>query len=219
MKKTLGIVHTSFALVDLLNGLAQQRLPGVQRVNIVDDTLLAYAREHGIDERLRRRMRRCFEAAADAGADVILNACSTVGETVDAARPLLAAPIVKIDDAMAERAVELGRRIGVFATVSSTLGPTCRLLQAKAAATGRTVETEENLCAGGFDLLLAGKTAEHDVLVTRTVLAAAPRYDVIVLAQASMSRLAPAIAPQVKPPLLASPELAMERLATALGAR
>jgi hypothetical protein len=219
MRKTLGIVHTSFALVDLLNGLARQRLPGVGLVNIVDDTLLVYAREHGIDERLRRRMLRCFEAAAAAGADLILNACSTVGETVDSARPHLATPILKIDDAMAEQAVSLGQRIGVFATVASTLGPTAGLLQAKAAAAGRTIEMEEHLCDGCFDLLLAGKTAEHDERVTRTVLAAAPRYDVLVFAQASMSRLAPVIAPQVKPPLLASPELALQQVAAALGGR
>ncbi len=210
--KTLGIVHTSFALVELLQNTVRAQLPGVAVVNVVDDTLLAYARANGVDERLRRRMRRMFEACADAGADVILNACSSVGETVDSARDAVSVPIVKIDEEMADRAVRVGRRIGVFATVPSTLGPTRRLLEARAAAAGGSVDCTEILCEGGFDLLLQGKTAEHDRLVTDVVCRRAAEFDVLVFAQASMSRLAPMIAPLVKPPLLVSPELAMQRL-------
>lgn len=210
--KTLGIVHTSFALVELLNGLVRRHLPDTPVVNIVDDTLLAYARQHGVDARLERRMTNYFKSAVDAGAAVILNACSTVGETVDAARPLVGVPIVKIDDAMAERASALGPRVGIFATVASTLGPTRRLIERKAAETGRSVRCEECLCEGGFDLLLAGRTDEHDALVRSRVLGAARRFDVLVLAQASMSRLAPPLTATLDRPLLASPELAMERL-------
>src|SRR4051812_21214038 len=124
MPKTLGIIHTSFALVDLLNDLVKQRLPDAKVVNIVDDTLLSYARRNGVDDVLRRRMKGYFGSAVDAGADIILNACSTVGETVDHVRNSISVPILKIDEAMAEKAVSLGRRIGIFATVSSTLGPT-----------------------------------------------------------------------------------------------
>src|SRR5436309_8451930 len=96
----LGIVHTSFALVEPLGALAREMLPGTAVVNIVDDTLLSYAREHGVDEQLARRMRRYFEAAEDAGVEMILNACSSVGETVDAARAQIGVPIVKIDEPM-----------------------------------------------------------------------------------------------------------------------
>jgi Asp/Glu/hydantoin racemase len=181
-------------------------------VNVVDDTLLAYAREHGVDERLRRRMRHYFLSAADAGADLILNACSSVGETVDPARAAVPVPIVKIDEAMAERAVRAGRRLAVVATVASTLGPTCRLLRAKAAAAGRDPQLTEHLCEGAFDLLLAGRTAEHDAVVTQAVVALARDHDGVVFAQASMARLEPALAAQVAGPLFTSPGLAMERL-------
>jgi Asp/Glu/hydantoin racemase len=208
----LGIVHTSFALVDLLNGLAKTQLPGIRVVNIVDDTLLSYAREHGVDDVLRRRMKNYFLSATDAGATVILNACSSVGETVDAARPIVPVPILKIDEAMASQAVRAGRRIAVLATVSSTLGPTGRLLRAQAQALGREIEIHEALCDGAFDLLLAGKTDEHDRRVTEAVKTAALKHDVLVFAQASMSRLVPVLAGQIQVPLFASPELAMARL-------
>src|SRR5437762_2488961 len=150
----LGIVHTSFALVEPLGALAREMLPGTAVVNIVDDTLLPYAREHGVDEKLTRRMHRYFEAAVEAGADVILNACSSVGETVDAARARSAVPILKIDEPMAEAAIAAGRKIAVLATVASTLGPTCRLLEAKAREAAVQIELTPRLCEGAFDLLL-----------------------------------------------------------------
>jgi Asp/Glu/hydantoin racemase len=208
----LGIVHTSFALVDLLNQLAKERLPGVKVVNVVDDTLLSYARDRGVDDALRRRMKNYFNSAADAGAQVILNACSSVGETVDAARAQVPVPIVKIDEPMAAQAVGTGRRIAVLATVASTLGPSGRLLQEQAQRLGRTVEIEPVLCDGAFDLLLAGRVDEHDRLVAEAVARAASRSDVLVFAQASMSRLVPALSGRIAVPLLASPELAMSRL-------
>lgn len=208
----LGIVHTSFALVELLNNLVKAQLPGVKVVNVVDDTLLTYARERGVDDALRRRMRNYFNSAADAGAQVILNACSSVGETVDTARDQVPVPILKIDEAMAAKAVTAGRRIAVLATVASTLGPTGRLLRKQAEALKRQIEIDEVLCDGAFDLLLAGKTDEHDRRITEAVMKAAQNHDVLVFAQASMSRLVPSLTGKISVPLFASPELAMGRL-------
>lgn len=215
-RKTLGILHTSIALFETLNLLAKKYLQGTPIVNVVDDSLIGYAMTRGVDDSLRGRIRSYCLCAAEAGADVILSACSSVGEAIEAARPAVPVPILRIDEPMAEKAVRLGRRIGVFATAASTIGPTTRLLHAKADAAGRTIETTAQLCTDGFNLLLAGRTAEHDRLVTETVLAAAPKFDVVLFAQASMARLAPGIAAQIGCPLLTSPEFAMERLRSML---
>jgi Asp/Glu/hydantoin racemase len=215
----LAIVHTSFALIEMLGTLAREMLPGTEVVHIVDDTLLADAREHGVDERLTRRIGLYFQGAVEAGADVILNACSTVGETVDAARPQIPIPILKIDEPMAEAAVATGRRIAVLATVSSTLGPTCRLLEAKAREAGRAVELTPRLCEGAFELLQAGRAAGHDQRVTEAVGEAERDHDAIVFAQASMSRLVPELDGRVTRPLLASPRLALQRVAAMLAER
>jgi Asp/Glu/hydantoin racemase len=216
---TLGIVHTSFALVEPLMTLSKEMLPGTGVVNIVDDTLLAYAREHGVDEKLARRMCLYFQGAVEAGADVILNACSSVGETVDQAREQIRVPILKIDEPMAEVAVASGRRIAVLATVGSTLGPTCRLLEARARATGARVDLIPRLCEGAFDLLMAGKTEEHDRSVSEAVMQAAGDADVILFAQASMARLVPSLEGKITKPLLSSPALAMRRAAQMLPRR
>lgn len=212
----LGIVHTSFALVEPLGALAREMLPGATVVNIVDDTLLSYAREHGVDDSLTRRMGLFFQGAVEAGADVILNACSTVGETVDAHRERITVPILKIDEAMAEQAVAAGRKIAVLATVASTLGPTCRLLEAKAQSAGTNVELSPRLCDGAFDLLLAGNTEAHDRMVADAVHTAALENDVIVFAQASMARLVAPLEKEIRVPLLSSPALALARVAEML---
>jgi Asp/Glu/hydantoin racemase len=212
----VGIVHTSFALVEPLGALARKMLPGTEIVNIVDDTLLTYVREHGVDEKLTRRMCLYFQGAVEAGADLILSACSSVGETVDVARTRIEVPILKIDEPMSQAAVAAGRRIAVLATVASTLGPTCRLLEAMARELGGPIELGPHLCEGAFDLLMAGKTQEHDDLVAEAARKAARDYDVILFAQASMSRLGPLLEPQIRKPLLFSPEMAMNRIAQML---
>ena len=61
-------------------------------------------------------------------------------------------PIIKIDDAMAERAVELGRRIGLMCTARSTLEPSRDIISSHAARLGKEVvltsRINEDLVAG-----------------------------------------------------------------------
>ena len=49
---------------------------------------------------------------------------------------MIKTPVLKIDEAMAEEAVKLGRKIAVVATVASTVGPSSRLVKSKAKEAG-----------------------------------------------------------------------------------
>ena len=65
---------------------------------------------------------------------------------------------------------------------------------------------------------MGGHAADHDRLVAATVEALCQTADVIVLAQASMSRVADSLPTRrERPPILTSPPLAVEYLATVLG--
>ena len=110
---------------------------------------------------------------------------------------------------MAERAVALGPRIGVVATVRTTLEPTIRLIRAKAEETGQQIEISEGLAEGAFQALLEGKTEAHDEVVRRTILSLVDKVDVIVLAQASMARLTSSLG-DLKVPVLSSPRSGVE---------
>ena len=129
---------------------------------------------------------------------------------MDVARQLVNIPIIKIDDAMTQRAVELGSTIGVMATVPTTLPPTVDLIQRWATAAGKPVDVKQHLCEGAFDILMSGNRDRHDQMVLDGALQLAPQVDLIVLAQASMSRLASMLSEKTGKEVLSSPRLAAE---------
>jgi Asp/Glu/hydantoin racemase len=175
-------------------------------------------REQGISPASEARMTHLAHAAQAAGADIIFSACSSLGPALDVAARSVAVPVVKIDEAMASEAVRRGERIGVLATVPTTLKPTCDLVMAKAAALGRTVSIQERLCDGAFDVLMSGDRPRHDAMVADQAARLAKDVDVIVLAQASMARLAEPLQEQTKILVLASPRLGVEYLAQRVAA-
>lgn len=131
--KKIYMVHTSFvSYLDLL-GLFAEIIPEAKVFNIVDDSLLHDVMANGgVTDRITERMCHYFEAAASNGADLIFSQCSSVGEAADVAAKRVSVPVVKIDQAMVEKAVELGKRIAVIATVKSTMKPSCGLVRAAA---------------------------------------------------------------------------------------
>ena len=215
---TVYAIHTGPVLVDVLRGLFPEMLPEVRLVNIVDDSLLADVRAAGaLTPAVTRRIIGYGLIASSSGANAIFNCCSSVGEAADTLATLVDIPVVKIDDRMATRAVEGGTRIGVMATVATTLDPTERLIHRKAVESGRQVQTTRYLAGDAFDALLAGDGARHDELVRATVQQAMDENDVVVLAQGSMARLVPIVQGHSPVPVLSSPRLGIEALRERLG--
>jgi len=148
--------------------------------------------------------------AHDGGADAVLVTCSSIGRATAMAQAQFRFPVIRVDEAMAEKAVESGLRIGVAATLKTTLEPTLELLRETAERSGRTVKLIPALAAGAFEAVSAGDTAGHDRILLAALADLLPQVDVVVLAQASMARVA-ALLPAGGPPVLSSPELAMRR--------
>ena len=206
------MVHTSFVSHADLMALFAEIVPEAKVFNIVDDSLLHDVMQSGgITDRIVERMCHYFESAASNGADLIFNQCSSVGEAADVAAKRVSIPVVKIDQAMAERAVELGKRIAVVATVRSTMKPSCNLVRSAAARAGRQIEVVEYLVDGALDVLMKEKNREkHNALVLQAVRRAEVECDAIVLAQGSMTVLLPELK-DVRTPVLTSPRLGVER--------
>jgi aspartate/glutamate racemase len=218
-QKTLVIIHTGPVTVQPLNALAPELLPGVRIVNIVDDSLLKDTMAAGrVTAAVTRRLSQYMMIAQDMGADLILNACSSVREAADVASQLVSVPVAKIDTAMARHAVSSAGRIGVAATVQTTLDPTVRLIEQTAKDMGKTVSVTRKLCEGAFQALLAGDTSRHDEIVSRNLVELADSVDLIVLAQVSMGRVAGSLGDQVAVPVLTSPQLGMENVAEVMAA-
>lgn len=214
--KTLGLIHTSATLIPVFAGLCRERLPGVETFNIVDDSLVrAIGARGALTADIARRVAGYIASAEAGGADHILVTCSSIGAAVEAAAPFAGVPVLRVDQPMVDHAVQTGSRIGVIATLPTTLEPTADLVRRRAVVAGRSVQLTTRLCEGAFDALMRGDAAHHDAKVAAALRELANAVDVIVLAQASMARVVDTLAPaDRRVPILASPPLAIEHLAT-----
>ena len=217
-KKRLGLIHTSATLVPVFAQLCQSKLPEVEVFNIADDSLVKGIREAGrLTATIARRVAGYLESAELAGADYIMVTCSSIGPAVEAGARLIGVPVLRVDQPMADQAVATGQRIGVIATLSPTLEPTADLILRRAALAGKTIELTSEVCDGAFEALMAGDAATHDDRVAAVLKELSRHVEVIVLAQASMARVVETLAAADKRvPILASPGIAVDYLATAL---
>jgi Asp/Glu/hydantoin racemase len=217
-KKTLGLIHTSATLVPVFAELCNKYLPGIKVFNIVDDSLIKNTIACGeLTASTSRRVVNYAGSAEEAGADFILFTCSSIGPAVEAAAALTGVPVLRVDQPMADKAVQSGKRIGVIATLSTTLEPTSDLVKRRAIVANKEIELKSILCEGAFDALMSGDAATHDVKVSEALKKLSKEVDVIVLAQASMGRVVDTLdEADKKIPILASPIIAIQYLASIL---
>lgn len=215
MPRQIAFIHTSAVMIPIFKALADELLGDAKIFNIVDDSLLRdIIRDGLLLPPTARRVVGHILAAEDAGADYIMVTCSSIGRATELAAKLASIPVLRVDEPMAQRAVEMGRRIGVAATLPSTLEPTAALIAAKAEAAGRKIELTSRLIEGAFEAVISGEGTRHDELVGETLKKLAKQVDVIVLAQASMARVVDALPPaDRRVPVLSSLCLAVEHLA------
>jgi Asp/Glu/hydantoin racemase len=217
-ERKLGLLHTSATLVPIFEKLCKEKLPEVSVFNLVDDSLIKDVIAHGeLRPKTARRVVQHIAAAEDAGADYILVTCSSIGAAVEAAANLTAVPVLRVDQPMADHAVSKAHHIGVIATLPTTLKPTADLLRRRGVAAGKNVELTTRLCDGAFEALMSGDTKTHDALVVNALRELSSDVELIALAQASMARIVSELSEHDRRvPILASPPMAIDYLATVL---
>lgn len=215
--KTVGFIHTALILVEVIKKEMRDFSLDVNAFHMVDESLLIdLMKGGGLHPGIIRRLCQHVISAEEAGADIITVTCSSISPTVDIAKRLVNRPVLKIDEPMAEKAVKSGERIGIVATVATTLGPTSGLLEKKAGELGKKVSISTALCQEAFKAILQGDTEKHDRMVTEEAIRLAREVDILVLAQGSMARLRSPLSQQVRIPVLASPPLFAEMLKSML---
>lgn len=214
----LGLIHTSATLVPIFQQLCNEHLPGVNVFNIVDDSLIKDVIANGkLLPATARRVVDHVASAEEAGADRILVTCSSIGRAVEAAAALVSVPVLRVDQPMADMAVSKGRRIGVVATLPTTLEPTADLVQRRARIAGKEIVLTSRLCEGAFEALMGGNPALHDQMVAQALRELSAQVDVILLAQASMARVVDTLSEAERTvPILASPPEAVRYLASVI---
>ena len=202
----IAAVHTAMAMVEPTKELFSKYLPNIRLINIVDESLIQDVISAGkVPDAVKKRLINYYYSAVDAKSDIIFNTCSSVREVAAIARNFIPVPIIRIDEAMAEEAIVKSGRIGVLATLPTTLGPTCRLLELKAAEIGKSITVIEGLAGGAYQAVIEGNKEKHDELILNKALEIADKCDVIVLAQGSMARMEEQLALKTGKIVLSSP--------------
>lgn len=208
--KKLAIIHTTPVTVPAIKALIQERTSEVEVVNLLDDGVLPEINQAGcITEAVKKRLACMIRMAELSGAKAVLSACSSIGGAIEEAGAATSLPVYRIDEPMAAAAAGYGR-IGVAATLHSTIAPTTELIKRKAAEAGKEPAVESLVIQGAGNLLSEGKEAEYDALVGHELEKLARHNDIVVLAQASMARAIAGLTEEERRNYLTSPVSGVE---------
>lgn len=217
MKVALVYTSTTPELIELVEKEVQQLLPkGTEITSYQDPSILAEVRENGyVTAPPAARLIGMYMKAIGDGADGILNICSSVGEVADAAQDIgryTGIPIVRVDEEMCREAVRQGARIGVMATLSTTLTPTKNTIMRVAREMNKHVELVDVLVDGGFGL----DQEQFKELMSKYAGEISDNVDVILFAQGSMAYCEEYIHQKYGKPVLSSPRFGALALKEAL---
>lgn len=212
MKVAAIYTATTPELIADLDAALMRGFPGidVEVASYQNPAILQEARDNGgLTAHCARMLMDLYEQAVREGADVLLNVCSSVGTPARLAKPLyelMGVPFVRIDEDMAMSAVETGPRVGVLATLPTTLEPTKALIRECAARRGREVELVDALADGAFGLN-PEQFREKLIATARPI---ADKIDVLVMAQGSMAYAEKYVAAALGLPVLSSIRFGVE---------
>ena len=186
MRKKLTILHTTLATTTTIPAMIRELYPDeFDIVNVLDDSLLNDIKCSGrMSASIIERFIQYACIAKNNGSDALLLACSSLGKAADIARELLDIPLYKIDEPMADQAVNSGNNILVLGTVKSTLEPTSDLIRSKRKSQEQSITCI--LIPDVFELYEIDRE-QHDQRIAEVIQEHLNTYDVIVLAQASMA--------------------------------
>lgn len=193
-KKTIGIIHAALITTKGVEPFILEIIPEVTVVHHVDDTIQNsnFACPPGIIPKENYFKFASYAHNLElAGIDLILLVCSTFNQAVEIARPMINTPMLQIDRPMMDLAVMNGKKIGLLATVPTTVPSSERLLKLAAEEAGKEIEITTVVCTKAFDEIKKGNVALHNELLLSEIDKLSDIVDVIVMAQISMSALEP----------------------------
>ncbi len=193
-KKTLGIIHAVNLTIRAMQPFIDRFIPEVDVMHLCDDTIQRDNIRAGVGVIPKRNYFKFAQYAhnlEEAGADMILLACSTFNYAAELARPMIDIPIMQIDRPMMELAVRQGRRVGLLATLATTVPSSERLLRIVAAENKKEIEIVTVLREEAFRAIQKGDAETHNAILMEEIERLSDKVDSIVMAQLSMSALTP----------------------------
>lgn len=199
--KRLGLLNGASWVALWSSYFGRLYLPGVQLLNVGNDAVqLSFMQAHETNQECPppTNVDRFVEYAKDlaelGGVDAVLITCSTMNRSftvVERALEPQGIPVVQIDGAMMEAAVEHGGCILVVATHGPTVASTNALLDETAARLGRGIAKDGLIVEHAWTELSAGNLRNHNTAIASAIRGKLRErsYSCVVLAQLSMASL------------------------------
>jgi len=185
--RRIACLHTAESNIQVFDdALATSGLTDVVLRHVVRADLLAAAEQTGgLTPIISRQTGQVLRELCDE-ADAVLLTCSTLGPAAEAVAPNAAAPILRVDAALAADAVKGGGSVAVFCAVETTVEPTRLLFERAAQATGAKIAM--HLVPGAWKVFKAGDRDRYLGMIAQAADdAAAAGATQVALAQASMA--------------------------------
>lgn len=175
-------------------------------VNFADDGVLGAISEDGfVSEASKKRVANMVDSAVLAKPDLILDTCSSIGDAFDQVTEGLNIPVLRIDAPMAELAVAEGSSIVVVGSLKTTIDPSCGIVERKAKEAGKEVRTYACLLEKLIPVYRADGEEAAALYAAETIKeVSGGKCDVVMLAQASLTRFRDRIEEELGVPVLAS---------------
>lgn len=190
--KTIGLIHASSLTIPIAKPFIQEIIPEVQVMHLCDDTIQRDNLSAGVGVIPKINYFKFATYAhflEEAKVDLIVLMCSTFNRAVEIARPMINVPMLQIDRPMMELAVKTGKKIGLLATLPTTVPSSERLLRVVAEEMGKEIEIKTILSSEAFKELEKGNTERHNEILLEEIDKLSREVDCICMAQISMSVL------------------------------
>ncbi len=193
-QRTVGIIHATHLTIRAMQPYIDKYIPEVSIMHLADDTIQRDNIRAGVGVIPKVNYLKFAQYAhnmEEAKVDMILLACSTFNYAAELARPMINIPIAQIDRPMYELAVSQSKNIGLLATLATTVPSSERLLKICANEKHREINITTVLCEEAFAAWSKGDAATHNAILIKEVEKLSQSVECIVMAQLSMSALAP----------------------------
>jgi Asp/Glu/hydantoin racemase len=212
VKTRISLIHATSLAMSPIQESFSRLWPDAMVFNLLEDSLTADLRVAGGDiDAMAGRFVELTRYAVDSGANGVLFTCSAFGAAIEAARATTHVPVLKPNEAMIEEALILGTNVALIATFEPALAPITQEFREYAQSRNTELNVKPFFVNGAWEAIQSGDKQVHDQLIAKTC-AAASDFDVVCLAQFSMTSAQAASQHASGRPTLTTPDSAVKKL-------
>ncbi|MDC0997829.1 aspartate/glutamate racemase family protein [Rhodospirillaceae bacterium] len=208
MPPRIALIHAIEMAIHPIAQAFQTHWPEAETINILDDSLSKdRASSDSLDRKIVNRFLTLGDYAKSIDANGILFTCSAFGPAIEAVAEQHTMPVLKPNEAMFSRALNIGKNICMLVTFENSIDSMCKEFQVMANVRNNAAKLDVVFVDGAMLKLKQGLMDDHNELILQTA-KKMNGYDVLMLAQFSMASAREAISQQINIPILTAPDAA-----------